>query len=130
MDKVLPATLQPALKDLYANCAVRPTVRLADVRSWEEPFVWLHAPDGSGQGVQIRRGGDTPHQVADLADQVQEWAVEALWLEGLPAVWPECPAHPDTHPLSATVTGGVAVWACPQTKTVIAAIGGLPERNG
>ncbi|TMR07710.1 hypothetical protein ETD86_50900 [Nonomuraea turkmeniaca] len=96
MDEALPPTLRPVLKDLYADCAVRPTVRFADVQSWEEPFLWLHAPDGSGQGLALRRKGDAAHQIADFADQVQEWAV----------------------------------WVCPQTKKVTAAIGGLPVRDG
>ncbi|GAA2378564.1 hypothetical protein GCM10010404_38530 [Nonomuraea africana] len=127
MDKALPATLRTVLRDLYAQCAVRPTVRDVAVQSWEEPVVMLYGPDGTGLGIQIRSGGDIPHQVADLADQVQEWAVEALWQEGLPAVWPECPAHPDTHPLTAVIRDDTAVWSCPRSRTIIAPIGQLPE---
>ncbi|WP_327585512.1 hypothetical protein OHA25_59385 [Nonomuraea sp. NBC_00507] len=130
MDEVLPATLQPVLRDLYATCRVRPTVRFADVRSWEERFLWLHAPDGSGQGIRLHGDGDAASQTADFADQVQEWAVEALWQEGLPAVWPHCPMHPDTHPLSAAVVQDSAVWLCPHTKKLIAAIGRLQEQEG
>jgi hypothetical protein len=33
--------------------------------------------DGHGQGVQLRE--DNPDQLAQLADQAQEWAVEELW---------------------------------------------------
>ncbi|MGP3955584.1 hypothetical protein ACTWPT_06265 [Nonomuraea sp. 3N208] len=130
MDEVLPATLRPVLSDLYANCPVRPTVRFADVQSWEEPFLWLHTPDGSGWGIQLHGDGGAVQQIADFADQVQEWAVEALWQEGLPAVWPHCPMHPDTHPLGATVVHDRAVWRCPHTKKVVASIGRLLEQDG
>ncbi|MCG5213640.1 hypothetical protein [Streptosporangium sp. KLBMP 9127] len=132
MDKDLSAALDVVLRDVRSHCAVQPDVREGEVRSWEEPFVWLYAPDGSGRGVSAPSGGGA-EQIAGLADQVQEWAVEALWSEGLSAVWPQCPAHPDSHPLSAAVEGGTAVWSCPRTRSVVAPIGrlaGPPEDPG
>ncbi|MGW6903081.1 hypothetical protein [Streptomyces sp. NPDC054940] len=113
--------LEAVLHDLRAQCAVRPRLR-----EDEEYGLMLHAPDGSGQGLMIPPPGVTPAQrLASLADQVQEWAVEALWSEGVAAVWPHCPDHPDTHPLQARVVDGTAVWACPKGGAVFARVGGL-----
>ncbi|WP_329260890.1 hypothetical protein OG223_42260 [Streptomyces sp. NBC_01478] len=64
-------------------------------------------------------------QLASLADQVQEWAVEALWSEGAPAVRPHCPAHPDMHPPAATIVVSSAVWVCPKSGATVARIGEL-----
>jgi hypothetical protein len=64
---------------------------------------------------------------AEVADQVQGWAVEALWTAGEPAVWPRCPAHPDTHPLDAAVEGGTAVWRCPRGTAPTVPMGELPS---
>jgi hypothetical protein len=118
VDDPVPQSLLPVLSDLHATCAVRPDIR-------EEAVLMIYGPDGTGMGLRIEGDGDDAWQVADLADQVQEWAVEALWLGGLPAVWPECSEHPDTHPLAPLVKGGVAVWLCPHTGTIVASIGEL-----
>ncbi|WP_194900187.1 hypothetical protein, partial [Catenulispora pinisilvae] len=111
--------LETILHDLRAQHAVLPKVR---VDAADETM--LYAPDGSGQGL-IWLGGPGPDPLANLADQVQEWAVEALWTAGEPAVWPHCPIHPNTHPLTATVEAGTAVWACRTSGATVAAIGEL-----
>ncbi|MFD4139647.1 hypothetical protein [Streptomyces sp. NPDC058572] len=85
----------------------------------------LYAPDGSGQGLMPAMGATPAERLASLAEQVQEWAVEALWSEGASAVWPHCPVHPDTHPLTATVVAGTAVWACPKNGATVTRIGTL-----
>ena len=115
--------LETVLRDLRAQCAVRPRIRVDDSYG-----IMLHAPDGTGQGLTSPLGGTAAERLADLADQVQEWAVEALWSEGAPAVWPHCPAHPDTHPLAATVVAGTAVWVCPKSGATVARIGELERR--
>ncbi|GAA3041629.1 hypothetical protein [Streptomyces glomeratus] len=72
--------------------------------------------------------GDTPaERPAYLADQVQDWEVGALCTEGVPAVWPHCPAHPDAHPLTATVVRDEAVWTCPRSGETVAPVGGLED---
>lgn len=73
--------LETVLRDLRAQCSVRP-----DVREPEDdyPGLILYAPDGSGQGVH---GAG----LAEVADGVQDWAVEALWAEGESAVCPNAP---------------------------------------
>jgi hypothetical protein len=84
----------------------------------------LRSPDGSGYGVRVGRGDPDAEQLASVADQVQEWAVEELWHDR-PTNWPRCPEHPDTHPLQATVVDGAAWWACPHTGDRVARIGSL-----
>ena len=70
-------------------------------------------------------GDDEPDQLAQLADQVQEWAVEELWNRGRSATWPECPFHPNSHPLEPAAVAGAALWRCPKTAERVAAIGAL-----
>ncbi|MGW4975561.1 hypothetical protein [Streptomyces mirabilis] len=119
-DDAFRRALETVLRDLRAQCSVQPDVREPE---GDYPGLMLYAPDGSGQGV---------HGVglAEVADGVQDWAVEALWGEGKPAVWPECSAHPDSHPLGAAVVEGVAVWVCPKEGAVpLYRIGELPPRD-
>jgi hypothetical protein len=73
----------------------------------------------------LEQSGAPRPDVALAADQVQEWAVEALWLAGRPATWPECPEHPDAHPITAMYDHR-AVWVCPRTRHLISGIGQLP----
>ncbi|MFI7273156.1 hypothetical protein [Streptomyces sp. NPDC049879] len=120
MEEELDEELAAVLRDIDAQCAVRPVVRR------EASWLTLYAPDGSGAGLNEPCGTRPGERLADLADQVQEWAVEALWGAGLPAVWPVCPAHPDTHPLAAAVRDGEAVWSCPRTGAAVARVGELP----
>jgi hypothetical protein len=111
--------LETVLSDLRTQGVVLPQVRV------DGESIMLHDPDGSGHGVFWLAEGTAGDRLASLADQVQEWAVEALWSAGEPAVWPHCPQHPDTHPLTATVAQDGAVWACPKSGAVVARIGEL-----
>jgi hypothetical protein len=86
-------------------------------------MVWF--PDGSGTGIYVRTGDQVAQRVAMIADQLQDAVVESLpWL-GLPAVWPECPDHPDSHPLEAVCDDAAAVWICPRTSRRVGPIGHL-----
>lgn len=95
--------LDVVLHDLRAEGAVLPRVSVAAGYG-----LMLHEPDGSGHGVRWPESGSAADRLANLADQVQEWAVEALWSAGVPAVWPHCPRHPNSHPLRATVAAADA----------------------
>ena len=74
--------------------------------------------------VEAERAAALAPILRDLVDQVQEWAGEALWIAGASAVWPQCPGHPNAHPLKVTVIcrtatdrngdAPVAVWQCPK----------------
>jgi hypothetical protein len=117
--------LETVLRDLRAQCSVQP-----DVREPEDdyPGVILWAPDGSGQGVYAYPDDRPGERLAEVADQVQEWAVEALWSAGESAVWPQCPEHPHTHPLEAVLVKSEAVWVCPSNRGVVSPVGELPRR--
>jgi hypothetical protein len=120
--------LRAVLRDLRAQCPVQPEVH--HVHEGEVgPGALLYAPDGSGQALYAEPDGRPGMLLADVADQLQTWAVEALWTARVPAVWPHCPEHPDTHPLTATAVKGTAVWVCPRSGTAVAAVGELPERR-
>jgi hypothetical protein len=118
IDRVLP--------DLLATSGLTPEIR--DVEWAADPplqSAMLHSPDGTGRGISVRSDEGPAERVADLADQIQEWAVEELCAIGQPATWPECPEHPDSHPLAPVAVGGVAVWECPRSNRIVAEIGHL-----
>ncbi|WP_380162727.1 hypothetical protein [Kineococcus sp. R86509] len=126
MNPELDAALTPLLADLQVPDGVVPIV---DDTEWQdEPGAascWLHSPDGTGTGVWVQTGQPFPAQVLALADQVQQWAVEALWKLNRPASWPACPHHPDRHPLAARAHGAEAVWSCPVLDEKVSTIGSL-----
>ncbi|AGL17337.1 hypothetical protein L083_3827 [Actinoplanes sp. N902-109] len=128
MDDDLARALQPVLADLAGPGGVLPEIRdepwtdLPDTAS-----VMLYAADGSGQGVSVDLGLTPVARVVAVADQVQEWAIEALWSAGRPTNWPPCDRHPVAHPATAREQAGRAVWACPVTGTEVAGIGHVHE---
>jgi hypothetical protein len=86
------------LRDLDSSGSLIPDIRDEQWSDIEAQLtVMLCGPDGSGQGVSAMAAEPSPQDI--VADQVQEWAVEALWSIGQTATWPECPAHPNSHPL-------------------------------
>jgi hypothetical protein len=113
--------LEIVLRDLPAR--LRPAVeRVPEHDQPDALCVWLNRR----WGILLPFRGDDTERLTDIADQVQEWAVEERWERGESAVWPECPTHPDSHPLRA-VQGA---WHCPKTGERIAAIGQLLDRRG
>lgn len=134
MHPELSVALKPLLHDLAAAAGVQPELR---DQSWhdvseapdlpEMASCYLFAADGSGMGVRIEFGTGQVSQVVELADQVQEWAVEALWSMGAPASWPPCPHHPARHPLEAVKRDGRALWVCPVLAVEVAEVGALPS---
>ncbi len=126
VDSALSEALAPVLRDLKNSGGPCPEVR---DRQWSDvpgqATAMLYGPDGSGQGVSAMAGEPLPDRIASVADQVQEWAVEALWHAGRPATWPECPEHPGSHPLAAQLREDRAVWTCPKTGHLICAVGKL-----
>jgi|HubBroStandDraft_6_1064221.scaffolds.fasta_scaffold1268464_1 hypothetical protein len=118
MEKPLRDALDVLLPELQRTSGLRPLIEERD--GW----VMLLNQDGCGQGVRLR-GVNEPDELAQLADQVQEWAVEELWNQGRSATWPECPFHPNSHPLESAVVAGVASWRCPKTAERVAPIGVL-----
>ena len=127
MEPVLAEALAPVLHDLAATGLTLP--RFADDEGWsslpELATAMLWASDGSGTGVRVLRSAPWPARVVEVADQVQEWAIENVLWGGAETSWPPCPRHPRTHPLAAAVVAGRAAWTCPADDGVVAEIGGL-----
>ncbi len=131
MDPTLSEALVPVLRDLGNSGSLMPEVRDEQWASLPgQVTAMLHSPDGSAQGVSAMAAEPLPQRIASVADQVQEWAVEALWQVGRPATWPECPQHPDSHPLMAAVLEGRAVWICPRTGDLVSDVGRLRAPDG
>jgi hypothetical protein len=86
-------------------------------------MVW--EPDGSGSGVSIVDGAAPLEQIAEVTERMQELAIEALWADRRPVTWPQCPVHPNGHPLEVAVEGDRAVWRCPKTLATLAEVGAL-----
>lgn len=125
MGAVLDQVLGHLLRDLAATGGPVPRI---DWASWAEPerdSATLYGVDGAGIGVAVTVQADPPAQLVELAEQVQEWAVEALWHQQRPATWPHCPRHPNTHPLTAELVSQRAVWMCGAERVVIAPVGSL-----
>jgi len=128
VDSALSEALAPVLCDLENSGALLPDISDEEWSDFPgQVTAMLYGQDGSGQGVSAMAGESLPHRTASVADQVQEWAIEAHWHAGLPATWPECPEHPGSHPLTARVYDGRAAWVCPRTGRLICNIGKLPS---
>lgn len=125
MDAELEVALTPVLADLIHATSLTPEFRDIDWPIPETAATMLCLADAGGAGVSITSGADRTDQVVSLADQVQDWAVEALWAARRSPVWPECPDHPDSHPLRAIKQNGLAIWVCPVSLSEICQIGSL-----
>jgi hypothetical protein len=123
---VLREVMAPVVWDMVASGAVMPAIQEEAFPEDDETFcVWLWGSDGTGMGVWIYLAQSDAEQVARVAEHVQDWEIEELAAVGRSATWPECPDHPDSHPLNAIVDGENAVWRCPRSGRLISAIGGL-----
>jgi hypothetical protein len=124
----LRASLEPVLRDLRSSGAIVPRV-LEEAHDDFGPgcvCAWIQTLGGAGsRGIGVQVSLSAPERLADLADQVQEWEVEELAAAGRSATWPECPQHPDSHPLAPQARGDQAVWCCPASGQVIGVIGTL-----
>ena len=123
----------PVLRDIAAGGAIGLDIReeaRAD-RGDQIVCAWASTADGvTGVDIWVSLGSSVTERVVELAEQLQEWEVEALWAAGRSATWPECPEHPDSHPLEPVAEGGDgAVWRCPRSGDVICAIGALGTRG-
>lgn len=125
MHLTLARALEPVLRDVRSSGAGK--LRVEDDDWMQYPgmaSVMIHLVEGTGAGVSLNTTLHAPAAVAALADQVQEIVIENLRCENR-TNWPPCPEHPTTHPLTAAVRGGLAVWRCPLTGRDGAVIGEL-----
>jgi len=124
---VLRAAVAPLLRDLAATGMPLPDIR-TEAHEDRECAVcgWIAMPGGFGQGVWVLRDHSHAEQVAELAEQFQNWAADYLVEAGHSPDWPACPAHGGDRGLAAEVRDGAAVWVCREDGRVISPIGALP----
>jgi len=130
---VLRRALAPLLADLAASGTNLPDIREEAHEEREAPSAcgWVQGPDGTGEGIYVLLETSPAEQVAQLAEQFQNWAADRLHDAGRPPEWPACPRHPSPpHRLNPEVRGDRAVWTCWQTGQVIWAIGELAVPGG
>lgn len=121
--------LDRVLRDLTGLPA--PRVEPSDWQTLPEAeSAYLRLPDGSSTGVFVDAALAPAEQVVQLADQVQEWAVEELCAARQPTNWPRCPDHPDNHPMAPVVVDGRATWCCPRSGRAAVEIGQLAGNDG
>jgi hypothetical protein len=90
------------------------------------PSLWLWETADQGTGLWLGEPEEDPSGALFRASEaVQEAAIEALR-----GAWPECPDHPDTHPLELHEAGDRPAWACPVTGRSVAPVGELPGPSG
>jgi hypothetical protein len=123
MDAELEAALVPVLADLSSATALIPGFEDVDWPVEGAVGTMLFLQGAGRAGVSITKSAERADQVVSLADQVQNWAVEALSGSGRSPIWPECPEHPDSHPLRPIGRSGTALWVCPVSHDEISAIG-------
>jgi hypothetical protein len=112
---ILDQTMRALLRDLARSCAPVPLVEESHWQTVEHSeAAMLRSSDGSGMGIWVDARLNPPKRLAHLADQVQQWVIEELASSGAPTNWPRCPRHPHSHPMSAEVRDGTAVWICPE----------------
>ena len=83
MDIALSEALAQVLRDLGTYGA--PVPHVPD-KQWSnlpgQVTAMLHDTDGTAQSVCAMAAEPLPQRIVSLSDQVQEWAVEALWRAG------------------------------------------------
>lgn len=118
--------IKPVFADIASSDNITPDVIN---KSWNKDpstvSAFVGKVDISYQGISFRLDQPDAERLVDLARQVQEWEIEALWLSGKSVTWPNCPIHPATHPLIPALGKVHAEWHCPSTGDLIARIGAL-----
>ena len=125
MHELLSAALLPVFTDLRSTGAPVPEIAYEDwMADPTQASAMLRSPDGSATGLRMSLAGTESDRIAEVADQVQEWAIEELWGDAN-TNWPQCPQHPNSHPLSPLSDQRVASWVCPENGAPVCAIGSL-----
>ena len=84
--------------------------------------LWLWETGGQGTGVWLGE----PEEDASAALFRASEAVQEAAIEAVRGAWPECPDHPDSHPLELHDAGNGPAWACPLTGRSLGPVGELP----
>lgn len=120
---LLRTALRPVLEDLEAS---QPGL-IESVSHGDD--IWLRDPSGHRVGIPAQWRGFPDQLPLLVAEAAQEAAIEALWSKGQPAIWPICPDHPDTHPLTPRSTTAGLMWTCPRSGRAVSALGQISRRH-
>jgi hypothetical protein len=133
----------PLLADLAASGMPRPDIRDEAHEEREAPSAcgWIAGPGRTGEGISVLLDASPAEQIAQLAEQFQNWAADRLHDAGRSPEWPACPQHATPqhptpqhptppHRLEPEVRDGRAVWTCAQSGAVISPIGELATSDG
>jgi hypothetical protein len=108
--------LQPVIKDL----ATTGLDIVLDDPGWDgwsaDSFRCL------GRGIQWVEGSNLPWDLVNAMDIIQDEVIEDRLERGM-GVWPTCPGH--EHVPVPKVVESRAIWQCPNTMRIVAAIGEL-----
>ncbi|MEU7906299.1 hypothetical protein [Actinoplanes sp. NPDC049118] len=129
MTVALPDLLTRVLHDVSATYPLRVACEPVRSRSKRESIVRITAEGLATVEISVPDGDTSARELAEVADRVADELVEVLPAAGYPAIWPECPLHPGSHPLEARTDGHEAVWSCPAADARIATIGSLAGAN-
>lgn len=123
---MLRETIAPLLRDLEATRRALPEIREEAHEDYGENAVcaWIQDNGRRGQGIRVWLFCSPAERLRDLAEELQSWAGDVQVDPGR-RPWPDCPDHPGSHNLSVATRDEVAVWRCPGSGRVIAAIGSL-----
>ena len=124
---VLRQAAAPLLADLAASSLGLPDIR-DEAHEEREAAVcgWIQGPGRTGEGIWVLLDSSPAEQIAQLAEQLQNWAADQLDDAGRPPEWPECPQHPSPpRRLDPQVREGRAAWVCPETGQIIWPVGEL-----
>ncbi len=123
---VLRQAAAPLLADLAASGLSLPDIREEAHEEREAPSVcgWIQGPGGTGEGIWVLLDSTAADQVAQQAEQFQNWAADQLHDAGRPSEWPACPQHPSPpRRLEPQVRDGRAAWLCWESGQVIWPVG-------
>jgi hypothetical protein len=85
-------------------------------------LVW---PDGSIASIYITTTLEFSAGAVQVAEQFQSELILVLWSHDISSTWPDCPVHPNAHPLKPDASGAAPEWICPTDLSPVARIGGL-----
>jgi hypothetical protein len=130
---VLRRGVAPLMADLAASGMNLPDIgeEAHEEREAVSACGWIRGPGGTGQGIWVLLDTSPAVQIAQLAEQFQNWAADQLHDAGRPPEWPACPQHAGApHRLEPEVRDDRAVWTCWQTGQMLWPIGELPVQGG
>ena len=95
--EVLRRAVAPLMADLAASGMRLPDIREDAHEERESPSIcgWIQGPGGTGEGISVLLETSPAEQVAQLAEQFQNWAADQLHDARRSPEWPAYPSTPE-----------------------------------